>query len=96
MNKQELIDRVALTSDATKKAAEHMVDHVLDAIQHGVMRDGETSLVNFGKFARVPVKERVRRNPQTGAPVVVPASMVVRFRPGKGFADLVNGERDGE
>ena len=96
MNKQELIDRVALTTSSTKVAARTMVEHTLAAIEHGVMRDGETAVVNFGKFSRVHLEERVRRNPKTGAPVVVPEKHAVRYKAGEGFADLVNGERDGE
>lgn len=96
MDKQELVDRVALTTNSTKAAARIMVAHTLAAIEHGVMRDGETSVVNFGKFSRVHLPERVGRNPATGAPVVVPEKHTVRFKAGKGFADLVNGERDGE
>ncbi len=96
MNKQELIDRVALTTNSTNASARIFVEHTLAAIEHGVMRDGETALVNFGKFSRVHLAERVRRNPKTGAPVVVPEKHAVRFKAGKDFADLVNGERDGE
>lgn len=96
MNKQELIDRVALTTDSTKSAARIFVEHTLSAIEHGVMRDGETAVVNFGKFSRVHLAERVRRNPKTGAPVVVPEKHAVRFKPGEAFADLVNGEFDGK
>ena len=96
MNKQELIDRVALTTNSTKLAAKVMVEHTLAAIEHGVMRDDETAIVNFGKFSRVHLAERVRRNPKTGAPVVVPEKHTVRFKAGEGFTALVNGERDGE
>lgn len=96
MNKQELIDRVALTTNSTKLAAKVMVEHTLAAIEHGVMRDDETAIVNFGKFSRVHLQERVRRNPKTGAPVVVPEKHTVRFKAGEGFTALVNGERDGE
>lgn len=96
MNKQELVERVALTMGGTKTEAKDYVNHVLSAIEHGVMRDGDTSIVDFGKFERVAKKERVGRNPKTGAPIVIPAGHVVRFRPGQGFKDLVNGGRDGE
>lgn len=96
MNKQELVDRVALTTNSTKVAARIMVEHTLSAIEHGVMRDGKTNVVDFGTFSRKHLPERVRKNPATGAPVVVPEKHTVRFRVGKGFADLANGERDGE
>lgn len=95
MNKQELVERVELTMGGTYMEANAYVDHIIAAIEHGVMRDGDVTLVNFGKFNRVPTKERVGRNPKTGAPLVIPARHVVRFTPGKGFKELVNGERDG-
>lgn len=96
MNKQELIERVALTMGGTTTDAKDYVNHVIAAIEHGVMRDGDVSLVNFGKFVRVETKERVGRNPKTNAPLVIPAGHTVRFYVGKGFKDLANGERDGE
>lgn len=92
MNKQELIDRVALTTNSTNHAARIMVEHTLAAIEHGVMRDNEVMIVNFGKFSRALRKERVGRNPQTGAPIVMEEKHVVRFKPGKSFADLVAGK----
>lgn len=96
MNKAELIDRVALTMGGTHTAAADYVTHVLAAIEHGVMRDGDVAVVNFGKFERKSTKERVGRNPKTGAPLVIPAKHVVRFYPGKEFKDLVNGDLDGD
>lgn len=92
MNKQELIDRVALTTNSTNHAARIMVEHTLTAIEHGVMRDNEVMIVNFGKFSRVLRKERVGRNPKTGAPVVTKEKHVVKFKPGTAFAALVSGD----
>lgn len=92
MNKNELIARVALTQGTSKTAAAASVEAVLDAIGHGVMRDNEVMIVGFGKFTRVVRPERVGRNPQTGAPIVMEEKHVVRFKPGKSFADLVAGK----
>ncbi len=48
-------------------------------------------MVNFGTFKPNPRKETVKRHPQTGEKIEVPAKVVPKFSPGKGFEEAVEG-----
>ena len=49
------------------------------------------SLVGFGTFSVRHRAARDGRNPQTGAPMHIPASKVPGFKAGKGLKDKVKG-----
>jgi DNA-binding protein HU-beta len=52
-------------------------------------KNGKVTLVGFGTFQKVRRKARKGRNPQTGAPIKIKATNVVKFRPGKKLRDAV-------
>jgi DNA-binding protein HU-beta len=47
------------------------------------------TLVGFGTFSKVRRKARKGRNPQTGAPIKIKATNVVKFRAGKKLKDAI-------
>lgn len=83
MNKAELCDNVhkALGDGATKAEAEKVVKIVLDEIADGVRKDESVQLVGFGTFKVSHRKARKGHNPKTKAPLDIPASKSVKFRP---------------
>jgi len=81
MNKAELVSHVAEVTGAYKKDAKAAVDAVLEGIEKGMKRDGKVTLVGFGNFIVKQRRPRIARNPQTGAPVRVPAKDVPTFKP---------------
>jgi len=83
MTKGELIVSMAKSTGLTKRDAESALDAILTAAKNCVHRNGKLPLAGFGTFVVVNRKARTGRNPQTGAPIQVKASKVVRFRPGK-------------
>ncbi len=89
MNKAELIERVAKKAKLTKSQTETILDATIDAIQNAVSSGEEVKIVGFGTFDRASRKQRNGRNPKTGTTIVIPASRVPRFRPGKEFKALV-------
>jgi DNA-binding protein HU-beta len=52
-------------------------------------RNGKVTLVGFGTFSKVRRKARKGRNPQTGEPIKIKASNVVKFSPGKKLKSAV-------
>lgn len=88
MNKAELIEYVSKKTDLTKKDAGLAVDATLDAIKKGTKKGG-VSLAGFGSFNVSTRKARMGRNPQTGEEIKIRASKTVRFRPGKGYKDML-------
>lgn len=90
MNKAELIDSVAETSDISKAAATRAVDAVLDNITGALKKDEQVTLVGFGTFTVRDRAARTGRNPQTGEAIQIKASRVPGFKPGKALKDAVN------
>ena len=90
MNKAELIDKIAKKTKMTKSQTETVLDATLEVIQKQVSRGSEVKIVGFGTFDQSARKERNGRNPKTGSSILIPASKVPRFRPGKDFKRLVN------
>ena len=83
MTKGELISEMAYAAGITKKQAEVALDTFLTLTKHTLRKDSKLPLAGFGTFVVVNRKARTGRNPQTGAPIQIKASKVVRFRPGK-------------
>jgi DNA-binding protein HU-beta len=80
MNKSELITRVAANNDITQATAKTIVNDVFTQIEEAVKNKGKVSLLGFGNFSIVERKARTGRNPQTGAPLEIPAKNVVKFK----------------
>ncbi|MFO7641762.1 MAG: HU family DNA-binding protein [Candidatus Competibacteraceae bacterium] len=89
MNKTELVDAVAQTTDLSKVAAGKAVTAVLDAIQ-GALGKGETViLTGFGTFAVRERPARTGHNPKTGQSMEIKASKSPVFKAGKTLKDAV-------
>ena len=89
MNKGHLINSVAKESKITKVQASKAIDSVIRNVTRGLKKGERTTLVGFGTFTISRRKARAGRNPQTGAPLRIPAKRVVKFTPGKGLKKLI-------
>jgi len=83
MTKAELIAGIAKETGLTKADAERALNAFFDIGKNAIKKEGRLPLAGFGTFVVVNRKARTGRNPQTGAPIQIKASKVVRFRPGK-------------
>jgi len=83
MTKAELITGVAKSTGLTKADSERALNAFLGLAKATIKKEGRLPLAGFGTFVLVNRKARTGRNPQTGAPIQIKASKVVRFRPGK-------------
>ena len=89
MNKADLVEVVAQKLSITKKDAGLSVDAVLDAITASLVAGDKVQLMGFGTFE---VRERAAKkglNPQTKAPITIPATKAVAFKAGKALKDAV-------
>ncbi|KPJ63735.1 MAG: DNA-binding protein [Syntrophobacter sp. DG_60] len=83
MTKAELIAGIAKDTGLTKADSERALNSFLAFAKSTIKKDGRLPLAGFGTFVVVKRKARTGRNPQTGTPIQIKASKVVRFRPGK-------------
>lgn len=89
MNKAELIEAVADKTSSTKKQANAMLDAILGTIVDAVADGDKVVLVGFGSFESRDRLARDGRNPKTGEPMKIPATVVPAFSAGKDFKEAV-------
>ncbi|TNE87899.1 MAG: HU family DNA-binding protein [Deltaproteobacteria bacterium] len=88
--KADLVDAVAAATDLKKVQAEAALGAALGSIQEALTSGKKVTLVGFGTFSVQHRASRTGRNPQTKAPIEIPASNTVKFKPGKALRDAVN------
>ncbi len=90
MTKADLIDQMAKDADITKVAAGAALESFLASVAKALKKkDGKVTLVGFGTFQKTRRKARKGRNPQTGEPIRIKATNVVKFKPGKKLRDAI-------
>ena len=89
MNKAQLVESIAERSQLTKTQAESALNALVESVTHA-LKNGETvALVGFGTFEARNRASRTGRNPKTGEDIVIPASIVPAFKPGKALKDAL-------
>ncbi|MEG4275168.1 MULTISPECIES: HU family DNA-binding protein [unclassified Microcoleus] len=91
MNKAELIELAATKADTTQKAANALLNALIDCITQAVAAGEKVTLVGFGSWEARERKARDGRNPKTGEEMKIPATTVPTFSAGKQFKDAVSG-----
>ena len=91
MTKSQIADHLAGKSGVTKKTATEILDN-LAALAYKEAKNAYT-LPGIGKLVLSHRKARTGRNPQTGAPIKIPAKKVVKFRVAKAAKDAILGKK---
>jgi len=90
MTKAELVEKMAKDAKISKAAAAAALSSFMEGVTKALKKkDGKVTLVGFGTFSKSRRKARKGRNPQTGAPIKIKASNVVKFKAGKKLKDAV-------
>jgi DNA-binding protein HU-beta len=90
MTKAELVEKAAKEAGISKVAAAAALNSFMNNVTKALKKkDGKVTLVGFGTFSKVRRKARKGRNPQTGAPIKIKATNVVKFRAGKKLKDAI-------
>ena len=89
MTKAELIAQVAGEAQIRKVDAEKAVNSLIKIISKTLKSQSRLALAGFGTFMVAQRKAREGRNPQTGSPIKIPATKVVKFKPGKQLKETV-------
>ena len=91
MNKAELIDAVASSTDMSKAEAGRAVDAVLGSITDSLAAGTTVSIGGFGNFEVRDRSARMGRNPQTGETIHIAATKVPAFKAAKALKMAVKG-----
>jgi DNA-binding protein HU-beta len=91
VNKRELVAAIAAHTDSDTKTVARVVDGFIDVTVATLSKGDPVVISGFAKFAKVKRAARMGRNPQTGEPVKIKASVKARITPLKGLKDVVAG-----
>lgn len=84
MTKRELAKAAAAQCECSERVAEQVVDAAVKIMsQHLTQPGNEVTLRGFGTFSSRMTKERPGRNPATGAAIMLPAALRVKFKASK-------------
>ncbi len=83
MTRRDLAGEVAKNIGLSQVLVREVLDGILDAICNSLAKGERIELRNFGVFRTRAMRERVVKNPKTKDKIRIPATTVVRFKPGK-------------
>lgn len=89
MTKVELIHALASQADLSKAQAERVLGALADIATAELQKCNEALLPGIGKLRVTDRAARTGRNPQTGAPVEIPASKAVKFKATSSLKDAL-------
>ncbi len=89
MNKTELVKALAEKAEITQKDAGKILDALVATIQETLAEGERVQIIGFGSFEVRDRKERKVISPATGEEILVPATKVPAFRPGKSLKEAV-------
>ncbi|MBO5027274.1 MAG: HU family DNA-binding protein [Clostridia bacterium] len=90
MNKGELIKAMADKAGFTNKDAAIAYDAFIATITEALKAGEKVNLVGFGSFEVKEVAAKTGINPQTKAPVEIPACKKPVMKFGKAYKDMIN------
>lgn len=85
----KLIAVVAADLGTSPDVVRDTITATFDAIARAGASGHDVAITNFGTWRSYRTRKWIRRNPQTGQPVPVPAHQAVRFRVSPHLADAV-------
>lgn len=89
VNKKDFIAALAESTDFSKKDLSTILDAEEEELARILSNGDAFKLVGFGSFEVRERAARKGRNPQTGEEIVIPASKVVAFKPGKTLKEIL-------
>lgn len=89
MNKTELVNFVVSKANLSQADAQRAVNALLQAITGALSEKGTVNLVGFGSFSVQKRASRAGRHPRTGETIIIQATNVPIFKPGKILKEAV-------
>ena len=89
MNKVDMVRSIVERHGITRATAVEIVDDIFNDIEAACVANEPVKVPGFGIFRVRDRAARVGRNPQTGAPVKIPAKRVFKFVPATALKEAV-------
>lgn len=92
MTRAQLVSKLSLRMDVTKKEADIYLSAFLDSIMETLHKDGRVVVQGFGSFKINEYKARIAKKPLTGELIQLPVRHKPSFHAGKELRERVNAE----
>jgi DNA-binding protein HU-beta len=93
MNRKQLIDAQASSTNSSKADADRTLGALLEIIMDTLKKGESLSLVGFGTFEVRSRAARAGRNPKTGEALKIKAAKVPAFKAGTTLKAAINGNK---
>lgn len=80
MTKNQLIKEISKETGNPIEAVKEVVNTFLKKVSEATLEEGKVVLSEFGTFKKHVSKERIGRNPATGASLMIPSKTTVKFK----------------
>jgi nucleoid DNA-binding protein len=94
MTRAELVNKLSLRMDVSRKEADLYLTSFLDSIMETLHKDGRVVVQGFGSFKVNEYKARVAKKPLTGELIQLPTRRKPSFHAGKELRERVNDGMD--
>ncbi|MDR1592417.1 MAG: HU family DNA-binding protein [Prevotellaceae bacterium] len=89
MNKQDLIQAIAVETGLSKIQSKATLETILGIVSKTLVQGENVSLVGFGTFLVVQRAARKGINPATQQSITIPAKRIAKFKVGSALAKAV-------
>ncbi|MBT3922295.1 MAG: HU family DNA-binding protein [Nitrospina sp.] len=94
MTRAQLVNKLSLKMDVSRKEADLYLTAFLDSIMETLHKDGRVVVQGFGSFKVNEYKARVAKKPLTGEMIQLPVRRKPSFHAGKELRERVNEEME--
>jgi nucleoid DNA-binding protein len=89
INKDSLVDLIAVKTDLSKKDVEMVLDTMIDSITEQLRQGNKVTFTGFGAFRVSKRAAREGINPQTKEKITIPAMTLPKFTAGKALKEAI-------
>jgi len=90
MTKTDIVEKISLMTDFTKKESSEIVEQVFDVVKSTLEAGENIKIAGFGNFEVREKAARRGRNPQTGESTEIAARRILSFKPSQILKNSLN------
>ena len=90
ITRKNLTNKIYKNIGFSKNLSLKIIDNFFETIMLAIIKSNKVKISSFGTFSILNKKERMGRNPKTGAEAKIFSRKVVRFKPSSSFKKKIN------